>query len=89
MLLITARINTDHRFKHTVLKNKQHLTKHWKSESEEGKKRTLRLSSEEKRKVRKMGKGFTDNIEGVKSLALVAKEWEKNDQANDGCIGML
>ena len=41
------------------------------------------MVSEERRKVRWMEKGFTDKIEGVKSLALLAKERGKNDPMMD------
>ena len=36
-----------------------------------------------------MEKDFVDKIEGVKSLALLAKEKGKNDPTNDGCSGIL
>ena len=36
-----------------------------------------------------MEKDFVDKIEGVKSLALLAKEKGKNDSTNDGCSGIL
>ena len=47
------------------------------------------MVSEERREVRWMVKEFTDKIEAVKSLALLAKERGKNDPTNDGCTGML
>ena len=40
MLLLTARIDKDHLFKYTILKNKLYMKKHWRSLSEEGKKNT-------------------------------------------------
>ena len=36
-----------------------------------------------------MDKEFTGKIEGVKSLALLAKERRKNGPTNDGCTGIL
>ena len=36
-----------------------------------------------------MEKEYTDKTEGVKSLALLAKERGKNEPINDGFIGML
>ena len=46
---------------------------------------------EERREVMWMEKEFTNKIERVKSLAVLAKERKnkKNDPTNDGCIGML
>ena len=40
MLLLTARIENDHLFKYTVLKNKLYVKKHWRSLNEEGEKNT-------------------------------------------------
>ena len=48
-----------------------------------------KLSGWERREVKWMGKEFTDQIEGVKSLAMLTKERGKNDPTNDGCNGML
>ena len=42
-----------------------------------------------KKKVRWMEKEFMDKIEGLKSLALLAKETQKNYPTNDGFIVML
>ena len=36
-----------------------------------------------------MEKEFTGKVEGVKSLALLAKERRKNDPTIDGCTGIL
>ena len=36
-----------------------------------------------------MEKEYTDKTEGLKSLALLAKEWGKNDPTNHKFIGML
>ena len=47
------------------------------------------MVSEERREVRWMEKEFTDEIKGVKSLALLAKERGQNDPTNYGCTGML
>ena len=47
------------------------------------------MVNEERREVRQMEKDFVDKIEGVKSLALLAKEKGKNDPTNDGCSGIL
>lgn len=40
-------------------------------------------------KLDKWKKEFTDNIERIKSLHLLATKRKKNDPANDGCIRML
>ena len=52
MLLLTARIDNDHLFKHAILKNKLYVKKHWRSLSEEGKKRILGMISEERKEVK-------------------------------------
>ena len=50
MLLLSARVDNDHLFKHAILKNKPYVRKHWRSLSEEGKKeyREWLVSKEEK-----------------------------------------
>ena len=88
MLLPSARVDNNHLFKHTFLKNKLYVKKHWTNLSEEGEK-ILRMVSEERREVRWMEKQFTDKIEGVKSLALLVKEREENGPTNDECSGIL
>ena len=47
------------------------------------------MVSDEKREFSWTKKEFTDEIEGVKSLALLAKERGQNDPTNYGCTGML
>ena len=74
MLLLSARVDNDHRFKKTLLKNKLYVKKHWRSLNEEGEKIIMRMVSDERREVRWMENEFTDKIEGEKSLALLAKE---------------
>ena len=76
MLLLSARVDNDHRFKKTLLKNKLYVKKHWRSLNEEGEKRIMRMVRDERREVRWMENEFTDKIEGEKSLALLAKERE-------------
>ena len=47
------------------------------------------MVSKERRKVRWMEKEFTNKIEGLKSLALLAKERQTIYPMKDGYIGML
>ena len=47
------------------------------------------MVSEERREVMWMEREFIYKIEGVKSLALLAKERGKNDLTNDRCSGIL
>ena len=56
-----------------------YVKKHWRNLSGEGEK-ILRIISEERREVSWMKKELTDMIEGVKSLALLAKVREKMNQ---------
>ena len=51
----------------------------------------MRMVNEERREVRQIEKDFADKIEGVKSLAQLAKEKGKKmtQQINDGCSGIL
>ena len=49
VLLLSARIDNDHLFKYTILKNKLYVRKHWRSLSEEEKKNTQSGQWENKR----------------------------------------
>lgn len=89
MTLLTAKVETDHLFKHIIFKNKQYLKERWRSLNEEEKEEYWNWArhSKETREVRQMEKEFTDKT-WVKSLALLAKE-KKKKKIIQQMIGVL
>ena len=90
MLQLSARVDINHLFKHTMFKNKLYVKELWRSLSKEGKKNTENgLWGKKRRLVNDvawrrdawwMKSLEEETLKGVKSFALLAKEKRKMTQ---------
>ena len=64
MLLLIARVDNDHLFKYTILKNKLYVRKHWRNLSEERKKEYREWSVSKKEKLGEWKRNLLVRLKG-------------------------